>query len=180
MPAGIRRPPDGIADVTARCLVAPLLPETAPICYPGRGAMEGGTMGQAETTMVADAIHNPSEPRHFMRIKPVERRVVIWRDGEMLAETSEAVRVLEVGKDLYDPVLYLPPADVTPRLRRNDDTTHCPLKGDAVYFDLLDAAGEVRVPGIAWSYPEPIGPTAELAGRVAFYAKHVTIEDRPL
>ncbi len=135
---------------------------------------------RAETTLVTDAIHNPSEPRHFMRIKPVTRHVVIWLGDEMLAESSEAVRVLEVGKDIYDPVCYLPRSDVTPRLRRNDHTTHCPLKGDAVYFDLVDAAGEIRVPEIAWSYPEPIGPTAELTGRVAFYPKHVTIEDRPL
>ena len=135
---------------------------------------------RVETTLVAGAIHNPSEPRHFMRIKPVERRVVIRLGDEMLADSSEAVRVLEVGKDIYDPVFYLPRSDVTPRLRRNDNTTHCPLKGDAVYFDLVDAAGEVRVPGIAWSYPEPIGPTAELTARVAFYPKHVAIEDTPL
>ncbi len=131
-------------------------------------------------TLVANAIHNPAEPRHFMRIKPVERRVVVWLEGEILAETTGAVRVLEVGKDLYDPVLYLPPGDVTPRLRPADHTTHCPLKGDAAYFDLVDADGELRVPRIAWSYPEPFGFASELAGRVAFYAKHVTIEEKPL
>ena len=137
-------------------------------------------MSHAETTLVSNAIHNPAEPRHFMRIKPVERRVVIWRDGEMLAETTGAVRVLEVGKDLYDPVFYLPQSDVTPRLRRSDHVTHCPLKGDAAYFDLVDADGELRVARIAWTYPEPLGFAAELAGRVAFYANHVTIEDAPL
>ena len=133
-----------------------------------------------DTTLVANAIHNPAEPRHFMRIKPVDRRIVIWRDGEMLAETTGAVRVLEAGKDLYDPVFYLPPSDVTPRLRRNEQSTHCPLKGDAAYFDLVDAAGEVRVPGIAWTYPEPFAFSSDLAGRVAFYAKYVTIEEKPL
>lgn len=131
--------------------------------------------------MVAKAIRNPAEPRHFMRIKPVERRIVVWMEGEMLAETTGAVRVLEVGKDLYDPVLYLPAGDVTPRLRRNEDaSSHCPLKGDAVYFDLLDAEGAVQVPKIAWSYAEPFDFAAELAGRVAFYARHVTIEDGPV
>ena len=138
-------------------------------------------MGHAETTMVRDAIHNPAEPRHFMRVKPVERRVVIWRDGEMLAETTEAVRVLEVGKDLYDPVLYLPPADVSPRLRRGDaPSSHCPLKGDAIYFDLVDESGAVAVPTIAWSYPEPFDFSSALAGRIAFYAKLVTVEEAPL
>ena len=138
-------------------------------------------MAHVETTMVANAIHNPAEPRHFMRIKPAGRRVVIWRDGEMLAESIEAVRVLEVGKDLYDPVLYLPAADVTPRLRRNaEHSSHCPLKGDAVYFDLVDADGAVQVAKIAWSYPEPFGFASDLAGRIAFYARHVTVEEAPL
>ncbi len=134
-----------------------------------------------DTTLVSDAIHNPAEPRHFMRIKPVERRIAIWRDGEMLAESTGAVRVLEAGKDLYDPVLYLPPEDVTPRLRPDPgQSSHCPLKGDAVYFDLVDADGAVEVPKIAWSYPEPLAFASDLAGRIAFYAKHVTIEDSPL
>ena len=112
--------------------------------------------------------------------RPPSRRIAIWRDGEMLAETSGAVRVLEVGKDLYDPVLYLPPDDVTPRLRRRDvQSSHCPLKGDAVYFDLVDADGAVLVEKIAWSYPEPFPFASELAGRIAFYARHVTIEEAP-
>ena len=141
----------------------------------------GRTMAHAETTMVANAIHNPAEPRHFMRVKPVERRVVIWRDGEMLAETTGAVRVLEVGKDLYDPVLYLPPEDVAPRLRPSaTPATHCPLKGDAVYFDLVDDAGTVTVPKIAWSYPEPFDFSSAIAGRIAFYGKLVTVEEAPL
>lgn len=136
-------------------------------------------MGQTQR-MVPNAIRNPAEPGHFMRIKPVDRRIAVWLEGEMLAETTGAVRVLEVGKDLYDPVLYLPVEDVTPRLRRNEEaSSHCPLKGDAVYFDLLDADGGVRVPKIAWSYASPFDFAAELAGRVAFYAKHVTIEDAP-
>ena len=94
---------------------------------------------------------------------------------------ESAVRVLEAGKDLYDPVLYLPAEDVTPRLRRDTaQSSHCPLKGDAAYFDLVDAEGAVQVPKIAWSYPEPPAFASDLAGRVAFYAKHVTIEDSPL
>ena len=138
-------------------------------------------MSHADLTLISNAIRNPAEPRHFMRIKPVERRIVVWVDGEMLAETTGAVRVLEVGKDLYDPVLYLPAEDVSPRLRRNEEaSSHCPLKGDAVYFDLVDADGGVRVPKIAWSYSKPFDFAAELAGRVAFYAKYVTIEDAPV
>lgn len=150
------------------------------ICYHGGDAKEDRMSAMTETTLVRDAIHNPAEPRHFMRIKPVERRIAIWLGEELLAETTGAVRLLEAGRDLYDPVLYLPAADVSPRLRRNDDASHCPLKGDAVYFDLVDAAGNVRVAKIAWSYPEPLPFAEALAGRIAFYASHVTVEESPL
>lgn len=136
-------------------------------------------MAHADTTLVANAIHNPSEPRHFMRIKPVARRVAVRLGDEILAETTRAVRVLEAGKDLYDPVCYLPPSDVSGTLRRNDRTTHCPLKGDAVYFDLTDAVGGIRHSGIAWSYPEPYEFSAELAGLIAFYGDKVAIEESP-
>lgn len=137
-------------------------------------------MAHADTTLVANAIHNPSEPRHFMRIKPVARRVAVRLGDEILAETTRAVRLLEAGKDLYDPVCYLPPSDVSGALRRNDRTTHCPLKGDAAYFDLLDAAGGIREPNIAWCYPEPLEIAADLAGLVAFYGTIVSIEEAPL
>lgn len=137
-------------------------------------------MSQTDTTLVPNAVHNPAEPRHFMRIKPVARRIVFRLGDEVLAETTRAVRVLEAGKDLYDPVYYIPPSDVTATLRRNDHTSHCPLKGDAAYFDLVDAGGEIRQPGIAWCYPEPIECSAELAGLIAFYTDRVSIEEAPL
>ena len=137
-------------------------------------------MSQADTTLVANAIHNPAEPRHFMRIKPVARHVVFRLGDEVLAETTRAVRVLEAGKDLYDPVFYIPPSDVTATLRRNDHTTHCPLKGDAAYFDLVGADGEIRLPGIAWSYPDPPEGAADLAGLIAFYGDRVGIAETPL
>jgi uncharacterized protein (DUF427 family) len=90
------------------------------------------------------------------------------------------VRVLEAGRDLYDPVCYIPPSDVTATLRRNDDTTHCPLKGDAAYLDLVDDTGAIRQAGIAWCYPEPFEISAELTGLIAFYAKYVTTEETPV
>ena len=131
-------------------------------------------------TLVADAAHNPDEPRHFMRVKPVPRRVRVLRDGMVLADTTEAVRLLEVGKDLYDPVFYLPRSDVSAPLADAEGTTHCPLKGDAVYFDLAGPDGSVAEAKIAWSYPTPFGFADMIAGRVAFYSDKVTVEESPL
>ena len=82
--------------------------------------------------------------------------------------------VKEVGLDLYDHVTYFPRADVDPdALVRIDKTTHCPLKGDTEYFDLI-VDGQ-RVPEAAWSYVETIDEAAELQGLVAFDAANVTI-----
>ena len=136
-------------------------------------------MPNTDITMSKETIHNPAEPRHFMRLKPVAGRVRVLRDGAVLADTANALRVVEVGHDVYDPVLYLPREDVTAQLGPNPRSTHCPLKGDAVYFDLLGPDGEVQQPEIAWSYAKPFDFAADLAGRVAFYAKHVTVEEAP-
>ncbi len=135
---------------------------------------------QADVTLATATIHNPAEIRHFMRLKPVGRRVRILRDGAVLAESTGAVRLLEVGRDVYDPVIYVPRADVRASLGPNDTSTHCPLKGDAAYFDLLDETGTVAQPKIAWTYPQPFDFATELNGLVAFYADQVTIEESPI
>lgn len=137
-------------------------------------------MQPSDVTRVEGAAHNPKDLRHYMRIKPVARRVKVIRDGVVLAESTRAVRVLEVGRDLYDPVFYLPIEDVSARLGRIERSSHCPIKGDAAYFDLLGDDGAVAVGSIAWSYETPIEMAAELKGRIAFYAEHVAFEDMPL
>lgn len=57
-------------------------------------------------------IHNPGNNAHFMRVKPVGATVRVSRGDALLAETKGALRVLETGRDVYDPVLYIPETDV--------------------------------------------------------------------
>ncbi len=137
-------------------------------------------MTPSDVTMSTATIHNPGEPRHFMRIKPVPRRIRVLFDDELLAETTNALRLLEVGKDFYDPILYIPELDIGAPLKPIGRKTHCPLKGDASYFDLVDADGTVRHKEIAWSYADAFDFAAELKGHVAFRPDLVTIEDAPL
>ena len=129
---------------------------------------------------VSGAIHNPDEPRHFMRVKPIARRIRIYRDGAVLADSARALRLLEVGRDLYDPAVYIPREDVTAMLRQKEQTTHCPLKGDAVYFDLVDDNGAPILRNIAWSYATPLPHADILAGFISFYPDKVSIEESPL
>ena len=69
---------------------------------------------------------------------------------------------------------YFPRADVDQdALVRIDKTTHCPLKGDTEYFDVV-VDGE-RIAEAAWSYVDTIEVAAELRGLVAFDATKVTV-----
>ncbi len=127
-----------------------------------------------DVTLVQNAIHNPGEPRHFMRIVPAGRIRSAAVGSTVIAESAEAVVVKEVGRDIYDHVTYFPRSGVrTDALERIDKTTHCPLKGDTEYFDLV-VDGQ-RIPEAAWSYVETIDEAAELRDLIAFDATKVTV-----
>ena len=126
------------------------------------------------------SIHNPKVPTHFMWLQPVEHRVSVYFENLVLAVTTKALRVIEVGRDVYEPALYLPKQDICAELLENGRSTHCPLKGDACYFDLLDASGEVVVADAAWTYRTPIEIAAPLASHVAFDRAKFAIEAAPL
>ena len=130
-------------------------------------------------TLSDRAIHNPDDPRHFMRIKPVAGHVRVLCDGRVLAASDDALRLLEVGRDFYDPVFYLPLSDVQATLLEADKHTRCPLKGEASYFHLASATGAVEVAEIAWCYRSTLELAHELEGRVAFYASKVVVEEHP-
>ena len=127
-----------------------------------------------DITLVRGAIHNPDEPRHFMRVVPAGAARTASAGGATIARSDEAVVVKEVGRDLYDHVTYFPRADVDmDALVRIDKSTHCPLKGDTEYFDLV-VDGE-RIPEAAWSYVKTIEVAAELRGLVAFDSTKVDV-----
>ncbi len=136
---------------------------------------------RARVTRSQHTIHNPDDPRHFMRIKPAGRHVLVTLDGEVLAQSDRALRVIEAGNDLYDPVVYFPRADVCARLvPAARERTWCPLKGHASYFDLAARAGGAAVIEIAWTYDETLDFADELKDLVGFYADKVVIEERPV
>lgn len=120
-----------------------------------------------DVTLVQNAIHNPGEPRHFMRIVPAGEPRSASVGDTTIAQSADAVVVKEVGLDLYDHVTYFPRSDVDmDTLVRIDKTTHCPLKGDTEYFDFV-VDGE-RITEAAWSYVDTIDVAAQLRDLVAF------------
>ena len=130
-------------------------------------------MSYPEITLSTQTIHNPGEPRHFMRVKPVTRTIRIYRKGVLIAETDRAMRVTEIAKDVIDPVIYLPKIDVIAPLNLvAGKTSHCPLKGDAHYYTVDDSDA-----AIVWSYQAAFDFADVLNGLVAFYPDEVRIEE---
>jgi uncharacterized protein (DUF427 family) len=63
---------------------------------------------------------------------------------------------------------YFPPDAVEwSRLVRSSQTSVCPWKGVATYYDVVD--GDRRFPAAAWVYENPSEAAAHINGHVAFW-----------
>lgn len=112
------------------------------------------------------------------RVEPCTRRVTIVHGGEVVADSVDALRVLETS---HPPGIYVPPSDVAAHLEPSDRTTWCEYKGRAVYWD-LHAGGRV-VADAAWSYPDPASGFEAIAGYLSFYPGRVDearLDDEPV
>lgn len=98
------------------------------------------------------------------RVEATARRITVRHGGVLVADTVEAVRVLETS---HPPVYYVPRSSVAVPLSRNGRRTVCEFKGVADYWDL--AVGSSVVPRVAWSYEDPVAGYEVLTGRLAFY-----------
>jgi uncharacterized protein (DUF427 family) len=102
-------------------------------------------------------------------VVPCERRVRVALGGELVADSTCALRVLETS---HPPAIYIPPQDVTPgwlapsRAR----TTWCEFKGRAHYLVAVDRPD---APPVAWTYPDPSPGYEALRDHVAFYPGRV-------
>ena len=105
-------------------------------------------------------------------IKPAGVRVRITFNGEVVADSRDAVR-LDEGD--YPPVYYLPRKDVKmERLIRTSHTTHCPHKGDATYFSLCNGR---TARNAVWSYEHPLEGVSAIKEHLAFYPDKVDAID---
>jgi uncharacterized protein (DUF427 family) len=105
------------------------------------------------------------------RVEPVPERLRVVVDGEVVAETTRGLRVIETAGA---PVYYVPRDDVrADRLERGSGrTSHCEWKGTATYHSLVGARG-TRIEDVAWSYEDPNPGYEAIRGHLAFYAGRV-------
>jgi uncharacterized protein (DUF427 family) len=95
------------------------------------------------------------------RVEAVSARIVIRLDGTVIADTTDAVRVLETS---HPPVYYLPRSAFTPgTLTPSPGASMCEFKGRAGYLSVGTRDGA------AWFYPTPMPGYEPLIDRVAVY-----------
>jgi len=109
-------------------------------------------------------------------VVPCGRRVRIELAGEVLADSSRALRVLETS---HPPTIYVPAADVHGELlaASRAHPTWCEFKGTARYLDALAGGGPQvgarLVREVGWTYPNPSPGYAALRDHIAFYPGRV-------
>lgn len=102
---------------------------------------------------------------HPITVNPTGKRVVVRINGEIVADTTEA---LQLQESTYPAVQYIPFKDVVQDvLTRTDTSTYCPFKGDAGYYSVTTGGGTVD--DAIWFYEQPYPAVAAIAGHAAFY-----------
>lgn len=117
-------------------------------------------------------VTSPPEPDadHAVERLPCQLTARAWWAGQVVAETTGAVRVEEPDQA---PVLYFPPGDVRLDLFRDAGrTTACPVKGTA----RLWSAGADGGQDVAWSFVDPAPGLDWLSGLVGFDHDRVQVE----
>ena len=121
-------------------------------------------------TQAARQMRIPDET-HPIAISDHGETVEVYLAGQRIARSERALRLAEAS---YPLVLYIPREDVDmTALRRRDDTSYCPFKGDANYYD-IEAGGETADKAV-WTYEAPYEFVARIKDHLAFYTDKVEV-----
>ncbi|KAK1596996.1 uncharacterized protein LY79DRAFT_543409 [Colletotrichum navitas] len=105
-------------------------------------------------------------------LEKVSRHLQILWNGQVVADTRDAYRVLETH---HPPTYYFPPASVRVPLKRTPRTTFCEWKGAATYYSITapgsSSTGEPEIVfNRIWSYEFPTPNFEAIKGHFSFYA----------
>jgi uncharacterized protein (DUF427 family) len=121
--------------------------------------------------MTEREVREPSA-EHPLDITPTGKRVTVHVNGELVADTFQALTVRESN---YPKVQYIPFEDLVDRLLvRTTTSTYCPYKGEASYYSVKTDAGQVR-DDVIWTYEQPHEAAAAIKNHVAFYPDKANI-----
>lgn len=102
------------------------------------------------------------------KIEKVHKSVTVSHQGTIIAETGNALAVLETASP---PTYYVPQLDVAMDLlvKMPNKSSMCEWKGNAVYWTLKTMD---KLP-VAWSYPKPFPEFEALKDYLAFYPQRL-------
>ena len=105
------------------------------------------------------------KPDYKVGFEPTARRIRVVFNGVVVADTTRAMLMLETR---HRPVYYLPLDDIRADvIARTDHHSHCPFKGNAVYWTVT--VGDRIAENALWAYPDPYREAPDLRGYAAFY-----------
>lgn len=100
-----------------------------------------------------------------IRIRKASGTWVIRSGGAVIGESN---RALELSEDGHSPVIYFPREDIAMAfLDPSSKTTHCPQKGDATYYSIVNKSSVSE--NVVWSYE---APNEEIVGIKDYLAFH--------
>jgi uncharacterized protein (DUF427 family) len=116
-------------------------------------------------------LHAPN-PYHRVEYLPSTRHLRVTAAGVVLVDTTDTLAVYETA---LEPKLYVTRDKVRLDLLVPSATvTHCPYKGDTIYFNFRN--GDVEIADVAWSYEHPIPEATAIAGMLSFEPRRVDVE----
>lgn len=127
---------------------------------------------------MSDQIQNQMPPTHYEsvwdyprppRLEPTGKRIRVIFNGETIAETTRAYRILETS---HPPAYYIPREDIKMEfLTSTNRRTFCEFKGAASYWTIKVGERVAREAG--WSYENPARGYEPMQGYLSFYAGRV-------
>ena len=102
-------------------------------------------------------------------IEKVKEQIRIILNGELVAETNNAIRVLETS---HPPNYYIPPEDINMKfLKQASGSGVCEWKGRWVLWDIT--VKDKTVKNVGWSYPDPVKSFKDITNYIGFYAREL-------
>jgi uncharacterized protein (DUF427 family) len=100
------------------------------------------------------------------KLDPTDKRIRVEFNGEIIADTTRAIRVLETS---HPPAYYIPQEDIKMEyLTQTPRSTFCEFKGAASYWTIK--VGGKTADNAAWGYASPNKAYAAIKDYVCFYA----------
>jgi len=102
-------------------------------------------------------------PEYRLETIPMKQRVQVFLDGELVAESKNAIKLFEGN---LDPVIYIPYADIHAVSFLKFEEYTCPFKGQALLLTIRHHKRKFE--NAAWTYYRPFEEVKELKNHIAF------------